>query len=201
MGEAQASAVNPTFFKSSSHFRRWLEKHHGTATELWVGFYKKASAKRGISYAEAVDQALCYGWIDGVKKRVDEDGYTHRFSPRTAKSVWSAINTKRAEELKRLGLMRPPGLAAFEKRNPARSGLDSFENRPASLLAPLLRQFKMNKKAWAFFEAQPPGYRRVATFWVMSAKLEQTQRRRLAQLIQASERNLRFGALAGPART
>ena len=131
---------------------------------------------------------------------MDEDGYTHRFSPRTAKSVWSAINTKRAEELKRLGLMQPPGLAAFEKRDPARSGLYSFENPVSSFPAPLLRQFKANRKAWSFFEAQPPGYRRVAVFWVMSAKQEETRLRRLAQLIQASARNLRFGALAGQSR-
>ena len=193
--------MNPTFFKSAAHFRRWLERHHGTATELWVGFYKKASAKRGISYAEAVDQALCYGWIDGIKKRVDEDGYTHRFSPRTSKSVWSTINTRRAEELTRLGLMQPPGLAAFEKRDPARSGLYSFENRSRSFPAPFLRRFEANKKAWSFFEAQPPGYRRVAVFWVMSAKQEETRQRRLAQLIHASENDRRFGALAGQPRT
>jgi uncharacterized protein YdeI (YjbR/CyaY-like superfamily) len=198
---ASTSAVNPRFFKSSSHFRRWLETHHRTATELWVGFYKKASAKGGISYAEAVDQALCYGWIDGVKKRVDADAYTHRFSPRSARSVWSVINTRRAEELKRLGLMQPPGLAAFEKRDPARMGLYSFENPAQSFSPPLLRQLKANMKAWSFFEAQPPGYRRVAVFWVMSAKQEETRLRRLAQLIQASERNMRFGPLTGRART
>lgn len=182
-------------FRSAFEFRRWLEKHHGRATELWVGFYKKASAKLGITYAEAVDQALCFGWIDGIKKRVDEDRYTHRFTPRTAKSGWSAINTRRAAELKRLGLMAPSGVAAFEKRDPARSGISSFENRPESLTPPLLGQLKANRKAWAFFEAQPPGYRRRVAFWVMSAKQDETRQRRLAQLIHDSERNLRRGVV------
>lgn len=193
--------MKPRYFKTPADFRAWLDTHHADTPELWVGFYKKASGKGGISYQDGVDAALCYGWIDGIKKRVDEDGYTHRFSPRTAKSVWSAINTRRAGELKRLGLMQPPGLEAFEKRDPARSGLYSFENPERSLSPPLQRELEANKKAWSFFEAQPPGYRRVAVFWIMSAKQEETQRRRLAQLIQASERKLRFGALTGQART
>jgi len=189
--------LTPVFFRSASAFRRWLDKHHDEAAELWVGFYKKHTGKGGISYTEAVDQALCFGWIDGIKKRVDEDAYMHRFSPRTAKSVWSHINTRRAEELQRLGQMMPPGLSAFERRDPARAGLYSFENPARSLAPPLDRQLKANRKAWAFFEAQPPGYRRVAVFWVMSAKRDETKHRRLAQLIRASERRLRIGVITG----
>jgi uncharacterized protein YdeI (YjbR/CyaY-like superfamily) len=168
--------------------------------ELWVGFYKKASGKRGITYAEAVDQALCFGWIDGIKKRVDEQGYTHRFSPRTSKSVWSVVNTRRAEELKRLGLMHAAGLAAFERRDPAKSGLYSFENPSVSLPPPLARQFKANKQAWLFFEAQPPGYRRIAISWVVSAKQDATRERRLALLVHASANGNRFGLVIGGGR-
>jgi uncharacterized protein YdeI (YjbR/CyaY-like superfamily) len=165
--------------------------HHETAREVWVGFYKKGSGRRGITYAEAVDQALCYGWIDGIKKRVDEEGYTHRFSPRKPKSVWSNINIKRAEELERLGLMQPRGLETWENRDPARSGIYSFENRPKALTPALERRFKAHKKAWLFFQAQPPGYRRLMIFMVMSAKRDETRERRLEQLIEASEKGLR----------
>jgi len=189
--------VTPTFFRSASAFRRWLDKHHDGAAELWVGFYKKHSGKGGITYPEAVDQALCFGWIDGIKKRVDDDAYMHRFSRRTTKSVWSHINTRRVEELQRLGQMMPPGLSAFERRDPARTGLYSFENPAQSLAPPFDRQLKANKKAWAFFEAQPPGYRRVAAFWVMSAKRDETRQRRLAHLIHASERRLKIGLFTG----
>jgi len=192
--------VKPRFFRSASEFRQWLERRHDSVTELWVGFYKKASGKRGITYAEAVDQALCFGWIDGIKKRVDEHGYTHRFSPRTSKSVWSLINTRRAEELKRLGVMHPAGLAAFEKRDPARSGLYSFENPSVSLPLPLARRFKANKKAWLFFAAQPPGYRRVAISWVTGAKQDATRERRLALLVHASANGKRFGLVIGGGR-
>ena len=184
--------MKPIFFRSASEFRRWLEKHHETTRELWVGFYKKHSGRRGITYAEAVDQALCYGWIDGIKKRVDDEGYTHRFSPRTSKSVWSNINARRAEELTRLGLMQPRGLEAFETRDRGRSGIYSFENRPKTLSPALERRFKGNKKAWLFFQAQPPGYRRVVIFMVMSAKQDETRERRLDRVMKASEKGLRL---------
>jgi len=184
--------LRPTFFRSASDFRRWLEKHHETAPEAWVGFYKKGSGKQGITYAEAVDQALCYGWIDGIKKRVDENGHTHRFSPRQSKSAWSTINIKRAENLKRLGFMQPRGLEAFEKRDPARSGIYSFENRPRRFAPALDRRFRASKKAWAFFQAQPPGYRRLMIFLVMSAKQDETKERRLARLIEASANQTRL---------
>jgi uncharacterized protein YdeI (YjbR/CyaY-like superfamily) len=184
--------LKPIFFRSASEFRRWLEKYRETARDVWVGFYKKDSGRRGITYSEAVDQALCYGWIDGIKKRVDEERYTHRFSRRTSKSVWSNINIKRAEELTRLGLMEPPGLKAFETRDPARSGIYSFENRPKALTPALERRFKANKKAWVFFQAQPPGYRRLVIIMVMSAKQYETRERRLDRVMKASEKGLRL---------
>ena len=184
--------MKPIFFRSAAEFRRWLEKHHETAREIWVGFYKMDSGKRGIAYADAVDQALCFGWIDGIRKRIDEEGYKNRFSPRTAKSVWSTINIKRVEELRRLGLMRPPGVRAFDTRDPARSGIYSFENRPKTLAPALERRFKANKKAWLFFQAQPPGYRRLIVFMVMSAKQDETRERRLDRVMKASEKGLRL---------
>lgn len=186
------TSMKPIFFRTADAFRRWLDGHHGMATELWVGFYKKASARSGISYAEAVDQALCYGWIDGIKQRVDVDSYTHRFSPRTAKSTWSAINIKRVGELTRLDRMHPRGLEVFQNRDRSRAGLYSFENRPKTLAPALARTFRANKKAWAFFQAQPPGYRRLVTFMIMSAKQEATKERRLARAIDASEKGRRL---------
>lgn len=184
--------MTPIFFRSASEFRRWLGKHHDSEREVWVGFYKKDSGRRGIAYAEAVDQALCYGWIDGIRKRIDEEGYAQRFSPRTSKSIWSSINIKRVGKLRRLGLMQPPGVKIFATRDPARSGLYSFENRPQTLSPALERRFKANKKAWLFFQAQPPGYRRVITFMVMSAKQDETRERRLERVVKASEKGLRL---------
>jgi len=189
--------VTPRFFTSPAAFRAWLEAHHADAKELWVGFYRKSAGRTGIAYLEAVDEALCFGWIDGIKKRVDDEAYMHRFSPRTAKSIWSLVNTRRVEELRRIGQMAPPGLAAFERRDPARTGLYSFERAAPSLPKELARRLKANRKASAFFAAQPPGYRRVALFWVTSARREETRERRLAQLIAASAQGHRVGLLAG----
>ena len=184
--------MKPIFFSSADDLRRWLDRHHRTATEVWIGFYKKASRKKGISYAEALDLALCYGWIDGIRKRVDDDGYTNRFSPRTAKSVWSAINIRRVGELTRLGLMHPRGIEVFQGRDPSKAGLYSFENRPKTLAPALARTFRANRKAWAFFQAQPPGYRRLVIFMIMSAKKAATKERRLARAIDASEKGRRL---------
>jgi uncharacterized protein YdeI (YjbR/CyaY-like superfamily) len=184
--------MQPIFFSSADAFREWLDRHHESATELWVGFYKKTSRKKGISYPEAVDQALCYGWIDGVRRRIDDDGYTNRFSPRTTKSIWSAINIRRVGELTRRGLMHPRGIEVFRNRDRSRAGLYSFENRPRTLTPALARQFRANKKAWAFFEAQPPGYKRLTIFMVMSAKQDATKERRLTRLIEASEQGRRL---------
>ena len=184
--------MKPTFFKSASAFRTWLQRHHGTKDELLVGFYKKTSRKKGITYPEAVDAALCFGWIDGIKKRVDEDSYTHRFSPRKAGSIWSAINTRRATELVALGVMAPPGLEVFERRDRAKTKLYSYENRPAAFDTAIERTFRGNAAAWTFFRAQPPGYQKLATFWVMSAKKDDTRLCRLAALIKSSAEGVRI---------
>ena len=180
------------YFKTPAEFRRWLAAHHATDRELLVGFYKKASGKPGISYPEAVDEALCFGWIDGVKTRVDGARYTHRFSPRTADSTWSLINTRRVGELTALGRMAAPGIAAFERRDPRKTGIYSFENRPKSFDAPLTRAFKADAAAWIFFRAQPPGYQKLMTFYVMSAKQQETRERRLARLVTSSAEGKRI---------
>ncbi len=185
------------FFKSGNECRRWLERNHDKAREQWFGFYKKKSSKRGITYQEALDEALCFGWIDGLKKRVDEESYTFRFTPRKAKSVWSTVNTKRAEELRKLGRMKPAGLRAFAARNPDRSGIYSFENPARKLSAKLEKEFRAHREAWEFFRAQPPGFQRVASFWVMSAKKEETRLSRLARLLSASEKKVRLGLVTG----
>lgn len=187
-------------FKSPAEFRRWLAKHHAAAVELWVGFYRKDSGKGGITYQEALDEALCFGWIDGLKKRIDEASYTHRFTPRKARSIWSTVNTRRVEELRKLGRMAPPGLKAFAAREANRTGIYSFENRPRQLDGAYEKKFKANKPAWEFFQAQPPGYRRTAIWWVVSAKQEETRLRRLGRLIQDSAHGRRIGVLTYTAK-
>jgi len=183
--------VKPKFFRSGDAFRAWLDKHGATERELWVGFYKKASGKGGLTYAEAVDAALCFGWIDGVKYKVDESSYQHRFSPRTAASYWSAVNTKRMQQLIEDGLVAAPGLAAFERRDRKVTRKYSFERKSAAFDPAALRVLKANKAAWAFFTAQPPGYQKLLTFWVMSAKQEETRLRRLATLTERSAKGER----------
>jgi uncharacterized protein YdeI (YjbR/CyaY-like superfamily) len=184
--------MKPRYFTSQADFRRWLETHHASESELLVGFYKKASGKGGLGYKEAVDEALCFGWIDGIKKRVDEASYTHRFSPRRPRSIWSAINLKRMKELIALGVVSTAGLETYEGRDPKRAGLYSFENRPQTFDAAIEKAFKANARAWTFFLAQPPGYRKVCTFFVMSAKKEETRLRRLEVLMKASSKGQRL---------
>jgi uncharacterized protein YdeI (YjbR/CyaY-like superfamily) len=189
--------MNIKFFKSPIECRRWLERNHDKVTELWFGFYKKNSGKHGITYREALDEALCFGWIDGLKKSVDEDSYTYRFTPRKTNSIWSVINTKRAKELRKLGRMAAPGLKAFEARDPKRSAIYSFENRPRKLSPDLEKRFKVNQGAWEFFVKTPPGYQRLMRFWVMGAKKEETRLNRLASLIEASEKKTKIGLGTG----
>lgn len=184
--------MTPRFFTSRAAFRAWLEKHHASVGELWVGFYKKASGKGGITYKEAVDGALCFGWIDGVKKKVGDSSYTHRFTPRKRDSYWSAVNTKRMTELIALGVAAAPGLEAFERRDRKKTKQYSFERKGAAFNAPIARAFKANAGAWAFFRARPPGYRKLLTFWVMSAKQEETRLRRLATLVKTSAEGKRM---------
>jgi uncharacterized protein YdeI (YjbR/CyaY-like superfamily) len=179
--------MTPRFFKSPGAFRAWLARNHATATELWVGLYKKAHAHRGLTYPDAVLEALCFGWIDGVMRRIDDESHMQRFTPRKPGSTWSNINVAHVERLTREGRMAAPGLAAFAARTAAKTGIYSFERtQPAEFPPPLLRVFKANAAAWIFFNAQPPGYRRLATHHVASAKQETTRLRRLEKLIAAS---------------
>ncbi len=189
--------MDPRFFATPADFRAWLEAHHADESELWVGFYKKGTRKQSLTWPEAVDQALCFGWIDGIRKRIDEERYTNRFTPRRPRSNWSAVNIKRVQELTALGLMRPEGLAAFEQRTDDRSGTYSFEQRGAVELGEEFEGlFRANMAAWDFFQSRPAGYRRTATWWVMSAKKEETRRRRLATLIEDSARGRPIKLLA-----
>jgi uncharacterized protein YdeI (YjbR/CyaY-like superfamily) len=179
--------VDPAFFATPEEFRAWLAEHHETERELLVGFHKKGSGRPSINWPESVDQALCFGWIDGVRRRVDDDSYTIRFTPRKARSTWSAVNVKRMKELVEAELVAPAGVAAFERRADDRTAIYSYEQRKAAQLEPEQEQrFKADERAWAFFEAQPPSYRRAATHWVTSAKREETRERRLTQLIEHS---------------
>lgn len=184
------------YFKSAADFRRWLEANHASVRELFVGFYKQDSGKGGITYAEAVDEALCFGWIDGLKKRVDEFSYTHRFTPRKPKGNWSRVNLQHVERLKKSGRMMPAGLKAYDARDLKKCGVYSFENAPRKLSAADKKQFKTDKTAWDFFQQQPPGYRRLAVWWVVGAKKEETRARRLAQLIADSGNGRRLGMTA-----
>jgi uncharacterized protein YdeI (YjbR/CyaY-like superfamily) len=178
--------MQPKFFRTAADFRKWLDRHHGTAAELLVGFYKKSSGTPSITWPESVDEALCYGWIDGIRKRVDETSYTIRFTPRRAGSIWSAVNTRRAHTLAAQRRMTPTGLAAFEARRPNRSGRYSYEQRPQQLTAPTLRMLARNAAARKFFLAQIPSYRRAATWWVLSARTEATRLRRARTLVTLS---------------
>jgi uncharacterized protein YdeI (YjbR/CyaY-like superfamily) len=193
--------MRPRFFSTPPEFRAWLEKHHATAKELLVGFHKKGSGRPSITWPEAVDEALSFGWIDGVRRSIDDVSYTIRFTPRTARSAWSAVNIKRAKELIEQGRMRPAGHKVFEARRDDRSGIYSYEQRGQAKLGRVFeRQFRSNTKAWEFFQAQPPGYRTMATFWVVSAKREETRRRRLATLIDDSAHGRTVRPLTSPAK-
>jgi uncharacterized protein YdeI (YjbR/CyaY-like superfamily) len=174
------------FFPTPAKFRKWLEANHAKATVLWVGFYKKDSGKPSITWPESVDQALCFGWIDGVRKSIDEESYKIRFSPRKPKSNWSGVNIKRARELVELGLLHPAGIKAFEARAEYRSGVYSCEQRSTELPPELDAILKKNRKAWDFFRAQSPSYRRTIFWWIVSGKQDATRAKRLARLIELS---------------
>ena len=184
------------FFRSADEFRKWLSLNHATASELWVGFYRKAASKTGISYSDAVDQALCFGWIDGIRKGVDEDSYKMRFTPRKRGSIWSAVNIDKAGALIKEGLMEPSGRAAFEARDEKRSKVYSYEQENPALTAAQEKLLRSNKKAWTFFQEQAPWYRRTATWWVISAKRSETRERRLAKLIEDSAAGRRLAHLS-----
>lgn len=180
------------YFKSPKDLRAWLAENHATATELWVGFYKKDSGKPSLTWPESVDQALCFGWIDGIRKRVDETSYRIRFTPRRRGSIWSAINIKRAEELVRQKQMRPAGLKAFAARIENKSGIYSYEQRSTELSKPYAKLMRKNQAAWNFFEAQPPSYRKMIGWWIVSAKKQETRMARLAKLISESAKGKRL---------
>jgi uncharacterized protein YdeI (YjbR/CyaY-like superfamily) len=181
--------VEPTFFAAPEEFRAWLEEHHATEPELLVGFYKKGSGRPSITWPESVDEALCFGWIDGVRRSLGDEAYTIRFTPRRQRSVWSNVNIRRAGELIAEGRMRPAGLAAFEARTGERSGVYSFEQKDQEKVVldeAQAREFQAVPGAWEYFQAQAPWYRRTATWWVISAKKEETRAKRLATLIADS---------------
>jgi len=184
--------LKPKFFRTAADFRTWLEKNHATATELWIGFYKKDSGKPSITWPESVDQSLCFGWIDGIRKRIDEITYQIRFTPRRSGSIWSAINIKRAKELVRQKQIQPAGLKAFAARIENKSGIYSYEQRSTELPEPYAKLLKKNKAASNFFEKQPPSYRKMIGWWIVSAKKEETRMARLAKLVSASANGKRL---------
>lgn len=179
--------MEPTFFATQNDFRKWLKKNHTKGTELLVGFYKVSSGKPSITWPQSVDEALCFGWIDGVRKNVDEESYCIRFTPRKPGSIWSAINIRKIEELTAQGLMQPAGLEAYSKRKESKSKIYSYEKEPVVLSKQYEKIFKTNKKGWKFFNTQPAWYQRVAIHRIMTAKQETTQLKRLEQLIKDSE--------------
>jgi uncharacterized protein YdeI (YjbR/CyaY-like superfamily) len=184
--------VTPRFFKTPAAFRQWLAANYAKSKELWVGFYKKDSGKPSITWPESVDEALCFGWIDGVRKSLDAESYVIRFSPRKPTSIWSAVNIRNVERLIKEDLMQDAGMRAFAARKDNRSGIYAYEQRSPELVEPYLSTLKTNKAAWKFFSAQPPGYRKMMNWWIVSAKREDTRLERLAKLIKASENSERI---------
>lgn len=178
---------SPTFFSTKSDLRKWFKKNHQTAKELLVGFYKVGSKKPSITWSESVDEAICFGWIDGVRKSIDQESYCIRFTPRKPGSIWSAINIQKVETLSKQGLMHASGIAAFEKRQENKSRIYSYEKKPASLPEDFLKKFMANKKAWKYFQSMAPSYQKVCIHWVISAKQEATKTKRLEELIRDSE--------------
>jgi uncharacterized protein YdeI (YjbR/CyaY-like superfamily) len=196
------------YFSSPEEFRSWLEEHHETETEVWVGYWKKATGKPSLTWSQAVDQALCFGWIDGVLRRVDDERHVQRFTPRKPTSNWSAINIAKVEQLRAEGLMRPAGEAAFARRRDAseavtsaqreaESGIYSYEQRDKAALDPQQEErFRANAAAWENFMAMPPSYRKMALWWVVSAKRPETRERRLGTLIEDSAAGRRLAQMS-----
>lgn len=195
-----APKTTPRLFKTREAFRAWLAKNHDKKGEIWLRYHKAGSGKTSVVYKEALDEALCFGWIDGVVKGIDDASYIQRWSPRKKGSYWSAVNIKKAEALIAQGRMTPAGLAAFAARDKSAKARYSFENRPQDLPPAALARLKGNKAAWAFWQEQPPGYRRTATWLVVSAKKDETRAKRLELLIECSARGERLPALVSPAR-
>lgn len=190
--------AEPVHFATGEEFSTWLDQHHATETELVVGFYKVSTGKRSLTWSEAVDQALCFGWIDGVRRSLGPDAYTIRFTPRKPRSIWSNNNVARVERLIALGVMRPAGLTAYEARDPARTGVYSSESEDRGLGPGFEAEFRRHEDAWSWFERQPAGYRRAAAHWVTTAKKEQTRRSRLGTLIENSAHGRKVRPLRRP---
>jgi len=180
------------FFRSPADFRNWLKKHHASETELWVGFYKKGSGRASITWPESVDEALCVGWIDGIRKSIDDISYKIRFTPRKPGSIWSAVNIRRVGVLVDEGRMQPAGLKAYQARKENKSGIYSYEQRRDQLEEPYASLLRRNKAAWDFFQAQPPSYKKLAGWYVVSAKKEETRLKRLEKLIEDSAQGKRI---------
>ena len=195
------SKNKPLFFPKQSDFRDWLEKNHREASELWVAYYKKVTKKPSITWPQSVEEALCFGWIDGLRKSIDDESYIIRFTPRRPNSHWSTINIKRVEELKKLHLMKPTGLEVFKKRKEEKSSRASYEQKSVKLDPSYQSKLKANQKAWQFFQALPPSVQKPCIWWIISAKKEETQLRRLNMLIDSSEKGEKIPPLKWTKKT
>ena len=193
MAVAKTTPAEPIFFATPAAFRNWLKKNHASRREQWIGFYRKASGRPSITWPESVDEALCVGWIDGLRKTIDAESYKIRFTPRKKESNWSAINIARVKELTKEGRMQPAGLAAFALRKEEKSRIYAYENRKTAVFDKAdEKRFRSNAKAWEFFQRQPAGYRHLATWYVVMAKQEETRQRRLEKLVAESEAGRRL---------
>ncbi|MBK7131989.1 MAG: YdeI/OmpD-associated family protein [Bacteroidales bacterium] len=184
----------PIFFKTPEEFRSWLEKNHKIKTELYVGYYKKASGKPTMTWSQSVDEALCFGWIDGIRRSIDKESYCNRFTPRRETSRWSSVNIKKVEELIKSGMMQPAGLQIYNKRKEEMSGISSYESEAKQLHEEFENKFKENKTAWEYFSRQAPSYKRTIIHWILSAKQEKTKLARLEKTITESEKQKRVYA-------
>jgi len=192
---------HPVYFAAPAEWRDWLAAHHASASELLVGFHKTGTGRPTMTWPQSVDEALCFGWIDGVRRRVDDERYSIRFTPRRATSIWSAVNIRRVGELEGEGRMHDAGRAAFARRRENRTEVYSYEQRPRTFEEPLASTFRAHEAAWQFFEAQAPSYRRAAIWWVVSAKRDATRQKRLAQLIDDSANGRRLAMFARTSAT
>jgi uncharacterized protein YdeI (YjbR/CyaY-like superfamily) len=193
VADAKPTSAEPLFFPTPAAFRSWLKKNHARSREQWIGFYRKASGQPSITWPESVDEALCFGWIDGLRKTIDAQSYKIRFTPRKKESNWSAVNIGRVKELTKQGRMQPAGLAAFAQRTEAKSGIYAYENRKSAVFTKAdEKQFRDNKKAWEFFQRQAPSYRQNVIWALATAKKEETRQRKLEKLISESEAGRRL---------
>lgn len=193
MAEAKTNPAEPIFFATPAAFRKWLKKNHGSCREQWIGFHRKASGRPSITWPESVDEALCVGWIDGLRKTIDAESYKIRFTPRKKESNWSAVNIARVKELTEQGRMQPAGLAAFARRTEAKSGIYAYENRKNAVFDKAdEKRFRSNAKAWEFFQRQPPSYRQNVIWALATAKKAETRQRKLERLISESEAGRRI---------